>query len=272
MKLNMKLVELIKWHIKSRPVGVFFLVAFAIPWLPGFLVVMPKFFLGEDVDLLVMMIAVAMFVAPILSGVLIAYIVDGKRGIGDMFFRMKIWRMGKWYLVMLIFPVLILVVSLLLSVTVSPSFAPVFLIGNIIMGIAAGFLEEPGWMGFAFPKMRERHGLIRTSVYLGLIHGLWHFPMWFLFTFSDLGLFWFPFFIAFVVLLVALRFLLVWAYSYTNSLLLTQLLHASSTGFLAVLLTDWVEPVNWSIFYSVYSVFLWVVALAVISKMTSFSS
>ena len=116
----------VKRFIQDHPVGVFFLVVFAIPWLPSFLVVGPKFFRGEDVENLVMMIAVAMFAAPILSGILIAFIVDGKRGIGDMFSRMKIWRVGKWYFTVLIFPVLILVVSLLLSATVSSDFALVF--------------------------------------------------------------------------------------------------------------------------------------------------
>jgi len=267
----MKSVKLIKQYIQDHPVGVYFLLAFAIPWLPSFLVAGPKFFRGEDIEILVLMIGVAMFAAPILSSILVAFILDGKRGIGEMFSRMKIWRVGKWYLTLLIFPVLILVVSLLLSATVSPAFAPVFLIGGIMTGLAAGFLEEPGWMGFAFPKMREKHGLIRTSIYLGLLHGLWHFPLWFLWTYSELGIFWFPFFIAFVISLVALRVILVWAYAHTNSLLLSQLIHASSTGFLWVLTPEYIEPVNWAIFYGVYAVFLWVVALVVIRKMAGSS-
>jgi membrane protease YdiL (CAAX protease family) len=220
----------------------------------------------------IMMMGLAQLAAPILSGILIAFVVDGKRGIGDMFSRMKIWRVGKWYLTLLIFPVSILVVSLLLSTTVSLEFAPVFFIGMIMMGISAGFIEETGWMGFAFPKMRERHGLIRTSVYLGFIHGLWHFPLWFLIQYSDLGVYWYPYFIVFVVLLVALRVIMVWAYSHTNSLLLSQMIHASSTGFLAVLIPDYIVPVNWVIFYSVYAVFLWVVALIAIRKMTDSSA
>ena len=267
----MKSVKLLKRFIQDRPVGAFFLLAFAIPWLPSFLVAGPKFFRGEDIELLTLMIGIAMFAAPILSGILMAFIVDGKRGIGEMFSRMKIWRVGKWYLTLLIFPVLILVVSFLLSLTVSSDFTPVFLMGSIMMGIAAGFLEEPGWMGFAFPRMRERHGLIRASVYLGLIHGLWHFPLWFLFQYSDLGIFWFPYFIAFVVMLVALRVIMVWAYSHTNSLLLSQLIHASSTGFLFVLTPEYIEPVNEVIFYSVYAVFLWLVALVAIRKMAGSS-
>jgi membrane protease YdiL (CAAX protease family) len=271
-RFNMKLVKSIIRFIQDRPVGVFFLVAFVIAWLGSFLVAGPKFFRGEVIELLdIMMMGLAMLAAPILSGILIAFIVDGKRGIGDMFSRMKIWRVGKWYLTLLIFPVLILVVSLLLSVTVSLEFIPIFLIGNIIMGISAGFIEETGWMGFAFPKMREKHGLIRASVYLGLIHGLWHFLVWFLMLSSDLGIYWYPYFIAFVVFLVALRVIMVWSYSHTNSLLLSQMIHASSTGFLAVLIPEYIEPVNWVIFYSVYAVFLWVVALVTIRKMAGSS-
>lgn len=268
----MKLVKLIKRFIQDRPVGVFFLVAFAIAWLGSFLVAGPKFFRGEVIEPLdIGMMGLAMLAAPILSGILMAFIVDGKRGIGDMFSRMKIWRVGKWYLTLLIFPVFILVVSLLLSATVSPEFTPVFLIGSVMMGILAGFIEETGWMGFAFPKMRERHGLIRAGVYLGLIHGLWHFAVWFLMQSSDLGVYWYPYFIAFVAFLVALRVIMVWAYSHTNSLLLSQVIHASSSGFLFVLTPDYIEPVNWVIFYSVYAVFLWVVALVAIRKMAGSS-
>ena len=126
-------------------------------------------------------------------------------------------------------------------------------------------------MGFAFPKMREKHGLIRASVYLGFIHGLWHFPLWFLFSYSDLGIYWFPYFIAFAILLVALRVILGWAYCHTNSLLLSQMIHVSSTGFLFVLTPEWIEPVDWAIFYAAYAVSLWVVALAAIRKMAGSS-
>ena len=267
----MKSVKLLKQFIQDHPVGVYFLLAFVIPWFPSFLVAGPKFFRGQDIELLLYMIGGAMFAAPILSGLLMAYIVDGKRGIKEIFSRMISWHVGKWYLTVLIFPVLILVVSFLLSATVSSDFVPDIFIGGIVMGIAAGFLEELGWMGFAFPRMRGKHGLIRASVYLGLIHGLWHFPLWFLFEYPNLGFFWYPYFIAFVAMLVALRVIIVWAYSHTNSLLLTQLIHASSSGFLTVLTPVYSKPANSAIFYSVYAVFLGVVALVVSRKMAGSS-
>lgn len=265
----MKLMEKLIQFCRAHSVGVYFLMAFALPWIPSFFIAGPKFFRGEDIELLSILIGVAMFLAPILSSILMTYIVDGKLGIGQLFSRMKLWRMGKWYLTLLIFPILISVLSFALSVTVSPDFAPVFLIGKIMMGISAGFLEELGWMGFAFPKMREKHGLIRASIYLGLIHGLWHFPLWFLYEYSTLGAFWFPYFIAFAAILVALRIIIAWAYSKTNSLLLVQLIHASSTGFLFVLTPEYVEPVNEAIFYALYAVCLWLVALVAIRKMSS---
>lgn len=261
-----------KRFIQSRPIAGFFLVAFAIAWIGSFLVAGPKFFRGEVIEPLDGgLMALAMLAAPILSGILMTFIVDGKRGFGNMFSRMRIWRVGKWYLTLLIFPVFILVVSLLLSVTVSPEFTPIFLAEGILMGITAGFLEETGWMGFAFPRMRLRYGLIRAGVYLGFLHGLWHFVVWFLMQSSDLGVYWYPYFVAFVAFLVALRVIMVWTYSHTNSLLLSQMIHASSTGFLAVFTPEYIEPVNWVIFYSVYAIVMWVVALAVIRNMAGSS-
>lgn len=268
----MKFAKLTKRFIQDYPLEAFFLVAFAIAWLGSFLMGGLRFFRGEDIEFLdIIIMGLTQLVAPILSGVLISFIVDGKSGIDDMFRRMKIWRLGKWCLIVLIFPVLILIVSLLLSATISSEFSPVFLIGMIMMGILSGFIEEVGWMGFAFPRMRSKHGLIRTSLYLGLIHGLWHLPLWFFMQYSALGGYWYPYFIAFVAFLVALRVIIVWAYSRTNSLLLSQMIHASSTGFLAVLTRDYIEPTHWAIFYSVYAVFLWVVALVVIREMADSS-
>jgi membrane protease YdiL (CAAX protease family) len=210
--------------------------------------------------------AIAMLGAPIFSGILMTYIVDGKQGLKDLFGRMKIWRVGKWYLALLIFPVLIFVVSLLLSATVSPEFAPIFAAVGIPMGIAAGFLEETGWMGFAFPNMRKKQGLFSTAIYLGFLHGIWHLVVWFLIQSADLGRYWLPYFIAFVLFLAAFRVVVVWVYSNTNSLLLAQLMHASSTGFLVVLTPTEIEPVNWVIFYTVYAVAMWVIALVAIRK------
>ena len=255
-----------KTYIQRHPLASYFLMAFTIAWVGSILAVGPKFFRGESIESSAGLVAIAMLAAPILSSIVMTSIVDGKQGLKDLFGRMKIWRVGKWYLTLLIFPFLILVVSFPLSATVSPEFTPIFVPVGILMGLSAGFLEEIGWMGFAFPKMRLKYGLIRTSIYLGFLHGIWHVVVWFLLQSSDLGAYWLPYFITFVLFLVALRIIIVWVYSNTRSLLLAQLIHASSTGFLWVLTPTYIEPVNWVIFYSVYATAMWGVALIVIQK------
>ncbi|UCD22003.1 MAG: CPBP family intramembrane metalloprotease [Chloroflexota bacterium] len=256
-----------KNYIQRHPLASYFFMVFTIAWVGSILAAGPKYFRGEPVgpsDSGLM--AIAMLGAPIVSGILMTSIVNGRQGLKDLFGQMKIWRLGKWYLALLLFPFLIVVVSLLLSVAVSPEFAPIFVPIGILMGILAGFLEEIGWMGFAFPNMRLKHGPISTSIYLGFLHGIWHMVVWFLNQSSDLGGYWPPYFIAFVLFVVALRIIIVWVYSNTNSLLIAQLMHASSTGFLVMLTPTDIEPVNWVVFYAVYAVVMWVVALVVIRK------
>ena len=103
-----------------------------------------------------------------------------------------------------------------------------------------------------------------------LLTGL-DFPAWFLFEYSNLSIFLFPHFIAFAAMLLALRVIIVWAYSHTNSLLLSQLIHVNSTGFLFVLTPVYSQKAHSAIFYTVYAVFLWVVTLNAIRKMAGAS-
>jgi hypothetical protein len=81
-----------------------------------------------------------------------------------------------------------------------------------------------------------------------------------------LGGYWLPYFFGFCLHLVALRVLIVWVYSNTDSVFLSMLMHASSTGFYAILISTTMAPVNWAIFYNVYGVVLWIPAVAVILR------
>src|SRR3989442_10228992 len=78
-------------------------------------------------------------------------------GLWDLFSRMCRWRLpARWYVALLIPPILVLTVLFLLETFVSPVYAPNRFLVGIFFGVPAGFLEEIGWMGYAFPKMRSQ--------------------------------------------------------------------------------------------------------------------
>ena len=41
--------------------------------------------------------------------------------------------------------------------------------------------EEPGWRGFALPRLQARHGPLAASFWLGLLWAGWHLPLWFIY-------------------------------------------------------------------------------------------
>ncbi len=95
----------------------------------------------------------------------------------------------------------------------------------------AGFLEEIGCTGYAFPRMRGVMNALTASIILGVLWAAWHLPVIdYLGTATLHGAYWFRFFVAFATAMTAMRLLICWIYAHTESILLTQLLHASSTG------------------------------------------
>src|SRR5579885_1276870 len=119
---------------------------------------------------------------------------------------------------------------------ISPIFTPKLNLFFILYGIFPGVLEEIGWTGFAYPRMRLKQSALGAGVLLGVLWGLWHAPVVdYLGGAAPHGAYWLPFFLSFIAIVTAMRVLIVWIYSNTNSLLLAQLTHISLTASLAVL-------------------------------------
>jgi membrane protease YdiL (CAAX protease family) len=260
----------IRSFVQRFPIAIYFALAYLISWGGSFAVGGPKFLRGEPLgfeDALSM--GPLMLGGPFIAGITMTYLVNGKEGLRNLLARMLKWRVGlRWYAAaMLIFPLLILAVLWPLTVLVSPSFAPTFIAFGVLAGLLAGFIEETGWMGFAFPRMEEKFGTWRATIYLALLHGLWHALAGYLGEAGVYGRFWLPRFIAmWFVAMTAMRILLVWIYTNTGSLLLAQLTHASSTGFLFIFDPSAASPAQGMLWYAVYAAVLWIPALIVVAK------
>ncbi len=255
-----------KSFLQRNAVVLYFVLVFLISWLGTYLAVGTRFLQGGVPELSdIGLMAIPMLGAPFAVGILMTYLVDGRKGLRDLFSRMTKWRVsGRWYLPLAIFPLLLFSVLSVLSVVVSPDMAPTFVVPFIFVGLAGGFLEEMGWTGFAFPKMSLRQSALGAALSLGIIHGVWHFFADYLGNFGSMGgTYWLLYNAGFFMHVVALRILIAWVYTNTDSLLLAMLMHASSTGFYGFFTWNLADPELRATFFIVYGFVLWLPAIAV---------
>ena len=224
--------------VDRHPVVAYFVLTFAISWLGAVAVVAPRLLRGEAIPKFsgILMFPV-MLLGPVVSGILLTRVADGTSGLRDLFSRMRRIQVGtQWYAALLTPPATILLVLLFLKTFVSPVFAPNRFFVGASFGIVAGFFEEIGWTGYAFPKMRQTANPLGAAIALGVLWGAWHIPVIdYLGTATPHGSYWLPYFLAFTTAMMAMRVLICWIYVNTKSVALAQLMHASSTGSLVVL-------------------------------------
>ena len=251
--------------IQQYPVAIYFGLAFLISYGAFMAVAGPQLIhregmLPTDAAFLVPVIVVTVC----LLGIVLTRIVDGKSGLRDLFARAGRWRVSViWYTVALLMcPVLMLAMLLALSALVSPDFAPSLFPLGIVFGLLSGFLEDIGWMGYAFPRMALKRSALSRALLLGVLWGLWHTPV----VAASHGVYWLPFFLTFVASVVAMRVLIVWIYSNTGSLLLAQVMHASFSITLVTITPLHVSLAPDTLRYALYAALLWVVVALVVAR------
>ena len=253
--------------IGRYPSASYFALTFAISWTGALVVVAPRLLHREPVPKFAgLMMFPVMLLGPSVSGVLLTWIASGRHGLRKLAARMQPFRFpGKWYAALLIPPTLIWCTLLLLQVRVSPVFAPNHFWIGLCFGIAAGFIEEIGWTGYAFPTMAARHNAFVSAVALGVLWGVWHLPVIdYLGTATPHGAYLSRYFLAFIVAMSAMRVLIYWIYANTGSLLLSQLMHVVSTGSLVVFSPTGVTAAQEALWYFVYAAGLWTLAAGVV--------
>lgn len=255
--------------VRRHAVISYFALTYAISWTGALLVVSPHLMRGEGVPKLagILMFPV-MLLGPSVAGIVLTRLLDGRAGLGELFARIRgISFAPRWYAMLLIPPALVFAVLVCLKTFVSPAYAPNLFLPGLGFGLLAGFFEEIGWTGYAFPRMRQHRSAFASAALLGVLWGTWHLPVIdYLGAATPHGAYWFPFFLAFTVAMTAMRVLIAFVYTQTNSVLLAQLMHASSTSALAVLSPGGISAAQEVAWYVVYGAALWVVAALVMSR------
>jgi membrane protease YdiL (CAAX protease family) len=257
-----KIPATIEALIRRHQLAAFFALTFSISWLGALAVAAPQLMRHEPLPKMTgALMFPLMLIGPSFSGILLTKLVSGSDGLRDLWSRMSLASFPvRWYAALLLPPVLVLTVLLLLQTSVSQGFAPNRYVMGVLFAVPAGFLEEIGWMGYAFPRMRSHGNGLGPGIALGLLWALWHLPVIdYLGTASPHGCYWLPFFLAFTFAMTAMRVLIAWLYLHTHSVLLAQLMHISSTGSLVVFGAWRVSAAQEALWYALYGVALWLV-------------
>ncbi|HEY2581245.1 MAG TPA: CPBP family intramembrane glutamic endopeptidase [Mucilaginibacter sp.] len=253
--------------IQRQSATSYFITTFAISWLGAFILVASKVFGGLAIPKMdgVLMFPI-MIIGPAAASIVLTALTEGKLGLRNLWSRMGKWKLPvRWYLIaMLIPPCLIITVLSLLKIFVSPVFTPNFFLMGILFGIPAGFFEEIGWTGYAFPKLNLKYSVLKSGFILGFLWGLWHLPVIdFLGAATPHREYFLLFSLSFIAILTAMRLIMGWVYSKTNSVLLAQLMHVISTGSLVIFGPSKVSPAQETLWYGLYAVLLWIAVLII---------
>jgi uncharacterized protein len=199
--------------------------------------------------------------------VALTWLRDGPGDLRALFAEIRLTRDRlAWLAVTLVPPALILFVLELLA-RVSSVFVPNLFLVGVLFGVFPGLVEEIGWTGFAFRRLTTTTSALKAALTLGLVWAIWHLPV-----VDSLGAAvphgsaWLPFVVAFSAMVTAMRVLIAWVYANTRSLLLAQLLHASSTASLVVFGPPHVSPAQEALWYGLYAVSLWIVVSGVVLR------
>lgn len=260
--------------IRNHPLIAYFFLAFAGTWIVISPLVMHSFGWIELSDgLAFLLFFLSTLSGPTLAAYWVTGVIEGKAGMGRLFRRTFQVRAGlQWYAVVLFtfLAIWLTAYSFLFNGAPLAGLAanPALLLSTFLPSVISGLLipsigEEPGWRGFALPRLQAAYGPVIGSLILGILHGIWHLPA--LLT-PLLGPFTVNGFITFVLTAAAGTFIYTWVFNNTRgSVWMAILLHASSnaasqlvsslipkdvelTGWMKTLESGWLNVIVFSLF------------------------
>jgi membrane protease YdiL (CAAX protease family) len=207
--------------VRHHPLITFFILAYALSWWAWILY---PFGLIPN--------PVASF-GPFLAAMIVLALTEGKAGLLGLFRRMIRWRVAPgWYAVALLLPAVLAATATALNVLLGaqppsgaqlrgwPEILPTFALVLLIPGVG-GAWEEPGWRGYAVPRLQRGRSALLASLILAVLIAGWHLPLMITgqIHYSD------------IVLILAAVIVFNWVFNNTaGSVLIIMLMHAANNA------------------------------------------
>src|SRR4051812_39273211 len=173
----------VKGQIRRHPLVAYFALTFIFSWLPVLPLTLSQdagvgvlpYVLGDTLKNVLLVLTI--FMGPTLAALIVTGMSEGRTGLTRFLKRFVQWRVGlPWYLValfinmgiwLLAYTVVIGPQLLVAAVThaslLVTTFLPLVAFGMVIPALD----EEPGWRGFALPRLQTLYGPAWASLILG---------------------------------------------------------------------------------------------------------
>jgi len=173
--------------------------------------------------------------APTLAALLVAGLYPQAGGVRSISRQVRTWRVGiAWYGVALVGPVVLFLIANVIHIALGSAPPAHWLVPRLLSGVGPGsmfwivfgslFAEEPGWRGFAQPRLQERYGALKASVLIGILWATWH--LWPVITPGSLSLETPEDAAATYIRMIATAIIYAWMYNSTNgSLFVAMVAH-----------------------------------------------
>jgi len=229
--------------MRQHPLFFFFVMAYAFSWIVSIPYILEQWGILHGNFIIIFVIK---SFGPFLAAYIMTGITEGKEGVLRLRQSIRQVRAGwQWYLFILLgIPVLSLLGIIVLPGALAsfqgfpPHFLVTYLVSFILIFFGGGPLgEEPGWRGFALPRLQPRFGPLQGTLLLGVLWVFWHLPDFLTSAqrggpntnFVTLVAINFP---IFFLMVMAMAIIFTWVFNHTNSsVFMAILLHTSINTF-----------------------------------------
>lgn len=237
--------------------SLFFLLAFTLSWAVWLPATVTSFLRANPTPGSSGTALIGSF-GPLAAALITAGFMDGRIGFRELGRRLVTWRVRtRWYAFVLLWPAAHSLAATGASVllgseapqfdrppfleayplpdeltTAVPllAFLPLVFLQQLLLGSSIG--EEPGWRGYALPRMQWAHSSLAASLALGLLWAFWHLPLWLRPDHPASQIGWD------VLELIAVAVLFTWVFNHTRGSLFVALLFHASTAVTGLFLAS----------------------------------